>query len=136
MARVLVIDDDEAVRNMVVAALAHAGHLVTAAANGRKGLELFRAEPADLIVTDIVMPERDGVEVMMTLRKEFPGVPVIVMSGSAINSTLYLNIAQKLGARCKLEKPFSAATLLRAVDEVSRESASRNATQCAPPIPH
>ena len=121
MARVLVIEDDESVREYVVASLTAGGHTVSTAMNGKEGLAIFRGDPADVVITDIVMPEQDGVGVVMALRAEFPDVPIIATSGNVMYSSLYLGLARKLGARRILQKPFSPKQLLAIVAEVLSE---------------
>ena len=116
MFRVLVIDDDQGTRDLIRYTLEAAGYAVVHARNGRIGLETFRAEPADLIITDIIMPESDGVEVLMAIRAEAPDVPVIAISGTSQNSPFYLRLAGKLGASQTLAKPFTSEALLQAVD--------------------
>ena len=115
MARVLVIDDDDLFRSVLAANLASAGHVVEQAEDGRVGTARFRAEPADLVITDLVMPNQEGIETILTLKREFPGVRLIAMSGFARNSALYLELARSLGATRVLEKPFTAQQLLEAV---------------------
>ena len=117
MARFLVIDDDNAYREMIVAVLQHDGHGVAQAATGQDGLTLFQHVPADVVITDIVMPNAN-LEGMIALRTEHPGVPFIVMSGLAATSPLRLGIAELLHPEQMLEKPFKLADLLRAIDAV------------------
>ena len=80
MARILVIDDDDAVRTMLRLTLAHFGHTVIEARNGREGLDLFRRAGADLVITDIVMPDTEGLEVVMDLRRKHPAVKMMLVS--------------------------------------------------------
>jgi len=115
MARILIIDDDALLRSTLAANLASAGHIVEQAEDGRAGTAHFRSEPADLVLTDLVMPNQEGIETIVTLKREFPGVRVIAMSGAARNSALYLELARKLGAVCVLEKPFTRDLLLQTV---------------------
>jgi len=81
MAKILLIDDDDSVRTMLRLTLAHFGHTVNAARNGREGLELFDQIEVDLVITDIVMPEKEGLEVLMELRKRKTAVKTIAISG-------------------------------------------------------
>lgn len=118
MARILIIEDDELLLDLLSKTLQAAGHTVMAAVNGRQGLKAFREEPADLVITDIVMPEQDGVGVAMALRKESPGTPLIAISGGVSRSPLYLDLAKKLGASRVIAKPFPPAKILRAVNEL------------------
>lgn len=123
MPRILIIDDDLAVRETIAAVLAEAGHLVTLSADGGEGLKLFRAEPADLVVTDLVMPSHEGLEVVTALHREYPDLPIIAMSGTGPRSHLYLDMAAKLGATRTLAKPFTSTTLLHLVAELLPPSA-------------
>ena len=119
MARILLIDDDDALRTMLRLTLIHFGHTVIEARNGREGLDLFPHAEADLVITDIVMPEVEGIEVLMTLRKIKPRVKIIAISGGGrVSATDYLRIAQRLGAAKVLTKPFSNEALISAIDEV------------------
>ena len=118
MASILAIDDDAMVRGMLVATLSSAGHAVVDVDNARGGLQSIRASLPDLVITDIVMPGKDGIETIIELRRDFPKLPVIAMSGQSEFSPLYLKMAKQLGAVKILKKPFSMDVLLRAVDEV------------------
>lgn len=118
MARILLIDDEEGLRTMLRRALEGKGHTVVEAREGREALRLHRADPADLVITDIQMPDRDGLEVIMDLRREAPGVKVIAISGGgrAVSSTVALEMAIPLGAAAALSKPFRLEALFEAVD--------------------
>ena len=118
MARILVIDDNNEVLFTIEQALVKNGHSVVTATDGVRGEKLFRAEPFDVIITDIVMPEREGLETIVVLRRDFPQIPVIAMTGTGRNSVLYLGIANRLGARRVLTKPFSLQELIDAVASV------------------
>ena len=117
MARILIIDDEELARYAVRKILTGAGHDVTEADTGSTGLELQRKTPFDLVITDIVMPEKEGIETIMDLKKEFPDTPIVAISGGGrLGPTDYLNMSSQLGARQTLAKPFSRDDLLSAVD--------------------
>jgi CheY-like chemotaxis protein len=120
MARILVIDDHADVRVAMQGVLQLAGHSVAVAADGNSGLGLQRKAPADVVITDIFMPETDGMETIHQLRTEFPRLKIIAMSGGGrISKQLdYLAMARELGADMILNKPFDPAALLNAVDEV------------------
>jgi DNA-binding NtrC family response regulator len=120
MARILLIEDDDAVRIMLHTTLAHFGHTVIEARNGKEGLELFKQAKADLVITDIVMPEKEGLEVLMELQiKQLPMVKVIAISGGGRQSAIdNLRAAKFMGAAKVLEKPFSNETLIAVVNEL------------------
>jgi DNA-binding NtrC family response regulator len=126
MARILVIDDDGDMRMLLEQTLGSAGHEVMAARDGKEGVRQFRAAPARLVITDLFMPNQEGLETIIQLRKDFPGLPIIAMSGRTGASTM-LSVARRLGAIGILEKPFEADQLMRAVDE-----AMRSETQSTP----
>ena len=121
MAKILIVDDDDAVRTTIQLLLEGAGHSVVAASDGRKGLALFEAEPFDLLFLDIFMPGMDGIETMRLVHAQRPLVPIIVISGNPILSETspapdFLQMARKLGAISSLQKPFKPSELLSVVD--------------------
>ena len=124
MARILIIEDDQLLRDVLAQSLEIAGHVVTRASNGQEGLDLFRASPTDLVLTDLVMPVQEGIETIMQLRRVRPNLPIIAMSGGVPNSKLYLNIAGGVGAQRVLAKPFTPQKLLEVVSEVLEEAKS------------
>jgi DNA-binding NtrC family response regulator len=114
MARILVIDDEADVRELLEETLRSLGHSVVLATNGKEGLNLHRANPVHLVITDIFMPEKEGLETIRDFRREFPGVVLIAMSGRPdLANALFL--AQQLGAYRVLEKPFDRQDLLAAI---------------------
>lgn len=121
MANILIVDDDPAVQITIRLLLARAGHEVTVAGDGRKGLALFEASRFDLLFLDIFMPGMDGLETMRHIRALAPAIPIIVISGRSITPDAYaepdfLKMATKLGAVASLQKPFRPGALLAAVD--------------------
>jgi len=114
MARILVIDDRPDERAIVHDMLRSAGHDVLLAASGREGLKTYRDGPTDLVITDLFMPEIDGVETILALRREFPAAKVIAMSGNT-SAEAMLSVARRLGSVATLQKPFTAQNLLAAV---------------------
>lgn len=123
MANILVIDDDRQVRNLLVIALNNAGHQTVSAENGAEGVRVYRAKPTDLVITDLIMPEKEGIETILELRREFPGVRIIAISGGGRQSgTDFLPMAGKLGARLTLAKPFTIQELYQAVNTVLGEA--------------
>jgi CheY-like chemotaxis protein len=119
MARILLIEDNDSVRTILYLTLVHYGHDVVEARNGREGLDLFRQANADLVITDIVMPEKEGFEVLMKLRRKRPSLKIIAISGGGLhNAAHYLHTAKLLGAAKVLAKPFSNEVLMAAVNEL------------------
>lgn len=119
MSRILVIDDDQQVRTLLWEILTDEGHEVIEAINGVEGMRQFHEKPADLVITDLIMPEREGLETITMLRREFPNLAVIAISGGGRGGASdYLPIARMLGARKVIAKPFSAAEILQAVQEL------------------
>ena len=119
MARVLVLDDEDEVRTLLMRALRHAGHEALGAEDGLEGLEIVRAEHLDLVVTDLVMPEVDGLEFMHELAHLRPGTPVIAISGGGVwDAQSLLKVAGTLGAVRTLSKPFELDEFLKLVEEV------------------
>ncbi len=114
MARILVIDDDADARAMLEQILKAAGHEVILAADGKEGVKQHCTRPADLVITDLYMPNQDGVETIREFRSRFPAVAIIAMSGKDAAATM-LSVAQKLGAVGILYKPFLTDELTAAV---------------------
>lgn len=117
MKLVLVIDDEAAVRAVLDRILRRAGYDVVQACNGSEGLERIEQDAPDLVITDLVMPEREGLDTITEIGKRFQGLPVIAMTGADAGE-LYLSIAGKLGAVRVLSKPFTNDQLLEAVESV------------------
>ena len=117
MPSVLVVDDQEQVRLLIRETLEQAGYEVEEARDGKEGLDRYRAQSSDLVIMDILMPDQDGLEVIMTLRREFPDARVIAMTGGSetIGVLNFLDVAKMLGARRTLHKPFELKVLLDAV---------------------
>jgi DNA-binding response OmpR family regulator len=118
MALILIIDDDAAIRNMLRLTLTHAGHTVVEACDGREGLKHLEDFGADLVITDLVMPGKEGLELMMEVRNSHSYVKFIAMSGAGRRESDYLRVAKFLGANQVLSKPFTAEVLLDAVNQV------------------
>lgn len=117
MARILIVDDEEQIRMALSQALQEEGHSITEATNGVEGVSLFSAERHDLVITDILMPDQEGLQTMMLLRKIEPDLKIVVISGGArVNTVDFLEVAKKLGADAILQKPFSINDLFRAVN--------------------
>jgi DNA-binding response OmpR family regulator len=120
MARILIIDDDDQVRKMLRLTLNAAGFDVVEAQDGKLAMKLFHQNPlVDLVITDLIMPEKEGIETIIELRRDFPKVPIIAISGGGrIDPDDYLVLAQKLGAKITLEKPFSRKDIIDAVNKL------------------
>jgi two-component system, response regulator, stage 0 sporulation protein F len=114
MASILVIDDDAQIRSLLRRILEADGHHVQEAPDGRVGLTLYRQRPANLVVTDILMPERDGMEVTLALTREFLDAKVIAMSG-ATGDRNFLDVAAIFGARQVIQKPFTVEDVRRLI---------------------
>lgn len=114
--RILLVDDDDLVREALTAVLDRAGYHIESATNGRQGLELHAATPFDVVITDIVMPEMEGIEMIRELKRSSPGVAVIAISGGArLESVYHLRVAAQLGADETLAKPVPPKALIEAV---------------------
>jgi two-component system, response regulator, stage 0 sporulation protein F len=114
MASILIVEDDAPVRALLRGILEEDGHHIREAENGQIGLTLYRDSPADLVITDILMPERDGMEVTLALTQEFLDARVIAMTGATGNQN-FLNIAKLFGARRVIQKPFTPDLIRRIV---------------------
>ena len=116
MARILIIDDNSDLRTIMQHLLEAEGHQVALAADGQEGLAEQCNVPAELIITDIFMPNKEGLETIRELRMEHPHTPIIAMSGGGrLSGDNYLQTAQELGAMAILRKPFDMAALLECV---------------------
>ena len=116
MPRILIIDDDDALRQFLCEALQDHGYSVEEKSNGALGLKAYRMQPADVVLTDIVMPTKEGLETIQEFRRSFPDVKIIAMSGGLTTSKLDpLPIAKQFGASYILKKPFSIEELLDAI---------------------
>ena len=116
MAKILVIDDDVIVRETIVQILEDGGHQVVSAEDGKRGMAAFRSERPDLIITDIIMPEQEGIQTITEIRGVQPNAKIIAISGGGrIGNTDFLKIARHLGAFDAIAKPFDPDDLLSRV---------------------
>ena len=119
MPRILIIEDDNEVREYLESVLSRAGYEVQSASNGKEGVQLFQADPADLVVTDIIMPEKDGIEAIMDLRRANSELKVIAISGGGrAEPENYLHSARLLGANRTMKKPFTNQEMLEAIADL------------------
>lgn len=119
MKKILIIDDEELILQLLKKMLEEEGHQVSVALNGELGLKLFREDPADLVITDMVMPVKDGLKTILELREINEDVPVIAISGGgAIAKERYLAIASHLENVVTVAKPVSRIDILSAVREL------------------
>jgi two-component system, chemotaxis family, chemotaxis protein CheY len=119
MARILVIDDDPSLRRSMRKVLERSGHEVIEAEDGDKGMRLVREVPPDLVVTDLLMPEKEGIETIQELRAEFPEIPIVAVSGAgSVEEGGPLLDAQLFGADATLSKPFEVEELVETVTRV------------------
>ncbi len=118
--RVLIADDNEEFAAVLQLALEADGYEVEVASNGRAALEAQRRHPADILITDLVMPERDGFETLTSFRAEFPKTKVVVISGQGrLHAPRYLFAAELMGADAVLQKPFDVAQLLQILKDLA-----------------
>lgn len=116
---ILVVDDDPEIRSTLKKVLEMSGHTVHTASSGMEAQQCLAAHTVHLMITDIVMPDQDGLESMRQARESHPGLPVIAMSGGGrLRTDNYLRLAKAFGASDVLEKPFDTTTLLAIVKQV------------------
>jgi CheY-like chemotaxis protein len=119
MAKVLVIEDDQAVRSVIARALQRLGHTVLEGTDGRDGFDQFLRTRVDLVITDILMPNQEGIETIEQIKELEPDLPIIAMSGVRREGPFsVLDDALLIGADAALEKPFDVAVLVRHVEEL------------------
>lgn len=123
MSRILLVDDDEPFRKMLRLTLTKLGYDVLDAANGREALRLHDVLPAELVITDLIMPEREGLEIIMELHRRQPALKIIAISGGGrINAKDFLVIAKVFGASRTFTKPFATTELAAAVAELLEQA--------------
>lgn len=120
MKRILIVDDDVQMREMLRQMLEREGYSVADAPDGKVAMKLFGEEPADLVITDLIMPEKEGIEMIREFRRDFPEVKIIAMSGGGfIGPETYLKIAKGMGAMRTFAKPVGREELLEAIIELT-----------------
>jgi DNA-binding response OmpR family regulator len=121
MAHILIIDDDPDMRSLLEQTLKALGHETELAADGKEGLALYDSKQADVVITDLYMPNKGGLETIIELRRRSADVPIIALSGTGAAEKM-LAIAQKFGAFASLHKPFTTQELEAAVREATRRN--------------
>ena len=120
MSRILLIDDDEAFRSILKVSIQQMGHSVVEAKDGREGIALYDPEMFDVVITDLIMPDTEGIETIMALRKTNPEIKIIAMSGGGrVTSVDYLQIARQVGAKRILPKPFLYDDMREAIETLA-----------------
>ncbi len=119
MKKILIIDDEPYILLMLKKMLERAGYEVDLASNGKEGMDLFEKETTDLVITDIIMPDREGLELIIEMKKQRPKLKIIAMSGGGrISPDSYLECATHFGAEKVFQKPFRQKELVSAVKEL------------------
>jgi len=127
MAKILVLDDELSILLMIKKMLEKAGHEVSLALNGREGMELFEKNRPDLLITDIIMPEKEGLETIFELRRKHPELKIIAISGGGmISPDGYLPGAKLLGADMTFQKPLDQKEFLQAVSQLLKKTEEKN----------
>jgi two-component system chemotaxis response regulator CheY len=119
MATILLIEDDDNLRETIAMGLGKEGYGVLQAEDGEQGLRLLKTNPVDAVLTDIVMPNMDGLEMIKKMRASFPSLPIVAISGgAALNAPLYLKMASAMGADRTVRKPFMLQEVTQAITDV------------------
>lgn len=119
MAKILVIEDDNSFRNVLVQMLSKAGFEVQQAGDGNQAVGVCASFDPDLVLTDIIMPDKEGLETIQELLAMHPGLKIVAMSGGGkFGPDSYLPLAQKLGAKATLQKPFMREELINTIQSV------------------
>lgn len=128
--RILVIDDEPTTLDLLRRVLELKGYNVVTARNGQEGVELFQQQPSDLVITDMVMPIKDGLQTILDLRSDSPELPVIAISGGGtISKERYLAIAAYMDKVVTIAKPFSLEEITEAVEKLLQNPSSDNCLQ-------
>ncbi|HER08854.1 MAG TPA: response regulator [Bacteroides sp.] len=119
MSKILIIDDEPYILMMLKKMLEKAGYETDLASNGKEGMDLFKKDPSDLVITDIIMPEKEGLETIREMKRIHPHLKIIAMSGGGkISAENYLETASIFGATRIIEKPFTQNEMVSAVNEL------------------
>ena len=126
MSSILVIDDDEHVLEVISEMLRLEGYAVATASDGKQAEKQFHAQPFDLVITDIIMPEQEGLETISRLRQQDQHLPIIAISGGGRSGPgTYLSMAEQIGANASLTKPFDLSDLVAAVTDLLGTAGAR-----------
>jgi CheY-like chemotaxis protein len=118
--RILVVDDNEDLRSTIQALLRADGFDVAVAGNGQAALALHQSQPADVVITDLFMPDKDGIETIVELKKLSPQLKIVAISGwTSTQGSDYLQVAREIGATVTLQKPFDPQELSRVVRQLA-----------------
>jgi YesN/AraC family two-component response regulator len=121
MTKILVVDDQEYVTDGLKIIFELKGYEIITAKNGNEAIQLFNTEKPDILITDIFMPEKDGLETIMQIKLDSPDVKIITMSGGVpLGQEFFLDVSKKLGAQYTFEKPLDMDRLIEAVEELSK----------------
>lgn len=119
MAKILLVDDDQQIRSLIKLTLERSDNEVVEACEGNEAVEVFRREPFDLVITDIVMPGKEGIELIMDLKEIDPDVKIIAISGGGrIDPEDYLKWADRFGVACTFTKPLDRVELIAAIEKL------------------
>ena len=119
MASILIIDDEIQIRKMLRQILEKEGYKIFTASNGQEGLKIFKNNPTDLVITDLIMPEKEGIELILELRRDYPDTKIIAISGGGkIGPEEYLEIVKKFGVQFTFSKPIKREELIKAVKDL------------------
>jgi len=128
MSRILIVDDEENIRFVLAQALRKEGYDVFEAGDGDEALKMLEGQAVDLVVTDLLMPNREGLETIMEIQMNWPQTKIIAMSGGGrVKNTDFLSVAHKLGAKAVMKKPFSMAKFRDTVARVINEDTAKAA---------
>lgn len=126
MSRILIIDDEVIIRNLLRRILEGAGHEVFEAENGKVGVELFHRQPVDLVITDLIMKVQGGLQTIAEIRQLRPTQKIIAISGGSVTATETLDDALKAGVNFAVRKPFTISQILAAVTQALAGTATRS----------
>lgn len=122
MATILIVDDEEGVVFELAYALKRRGHTILMACDGNDALQALNRDKIDLVITDIIMPNREGIETIRDIRSNWPDVKIVAMSsGGRMKNTMILDLARKFGANSVLKKPFRLSEFIQTVDRLTQE---------------